>query len=104
MTAKNLFQAAHGTFLDPLTCGSSIRYSVETTDYVDSKTGKIHRSSMDATISLSDCNRVITWSGCGHDGGETMIDKIDVAIIELRAAKIAIRKALQVLKDDPTDE
>lgn len=102
MAAKNLFSEAHGVFLDPLSCGSSVRYSVETVDYVD-KSGDINRSTFDAGVSLSDCSRVITWSGHGKEGGEIMLRKLQSAIAELYAAKRAIRAGMKLLKVD-TDE
>jgi hypothetical protein len=81
---KTLFERSGGIFLDLMSCGSSIRWGVSVargrrrgvkkTD----KNRYWHR--IEATVSLTDCNRTITWSG----SPATMRKKLNRAIAALK--------------------
>lgn len=92
---KTVYESAHGVFLDAGSCGSTVRYAVDVTANV--KDGSTH---MNMDVSLSDCTRVISWSGYGREGAKTMIKKLDAAIKELRAARTSLKFAITKLKDD----
>ena len=74
-------------FLDPEDVGSAIQYRINVQETVyDDKEHKPYVS-LNASISLSDCNRWITWDL----ETDTSEEKLDNAIRILTAAKTALR-------------
>lgn len=81
-------------YLDPSECGSEVGYYITTSDYTDKKTGKTEYS-INATVSLADCNRKIDWSFHSE-----AVDKIDEAIAmlqEFRKKYLTAKKAIDNL-------
>lgn len=89
-TKEVLLSRTGQDFLDPDEVGSAIQYRMSVEERInDNGTGW---SSFNATISLSDCSRWITWDLEG-DNAEA---KLDRAIRLLTAAKIDLRRANKV--------
>jgi hypothetical protein len=98
--------------LHPESCGSSIRWAVHAkrtrSRWKDKGVQKEkYGRDFEANVYLTDCGRQIGWSSASyHNGARVMIEKLDVAIAELRAAKAAVRVVsnfydhLDVTKDD----
>jgi hypothetical protein len=98
--------------LHPESCASSIRWSVRATRThsryeIKGVRKETYGRDFEANVYLTDCSRQIGWSSASYDNGASvMIEKLDVAIAELRAAKAAVRAVanfydhLQVTKDD----
>ena len=75
---KNLLHF-NGVFIDPENVGSSIRYSMET------KFNKKGKSHFECEVAISDCDRIIKWSGNDWNGGVTrFLRKIDKAVKTLQ--------------------
>jgi hypothetical protein len=53
------------------------------------------RRAADAQVSLTDCNRVITWGGYGEEGLEQMLRKLGVAVKMLLKARAAVQENLE---------
>lgn len=77
-------------FLDPIDCGSTIRWKI-----VDG--GWSEQPTPDCEISLTDCNRTITWN---QDCTEEGIAKIDKAIKILTECRSIMKKNKFIKKDD----
>lgn len=81
---KVLFDYTDAQYLDPSSCGSSIRCSMN----VSKKNGKMYA---DAFAELKDCTRTIEWSGYGADGLLKMEKKLTLAIRMLEKLRGAVR-------------
>lgn len=88
-----LFTRSGQAFLDPEEVGSAIQYriNVKETNYVSGSLFA-HRN---ASISLSDCSRWITWDL----ESDTAQAKLDQAIAILKQAKIDLRRADAIFAD-----
>ncbi len=91
--SKRRPKKCHGqgaVFIDPVDCGSSIRWKV-----VDDGYGKQPRPTCE--IALTDCNRSISWyQDCDEDG----IAKINKAIKVLLTARAMMKKHKYVKIED----
>lgn len=83
---KTLFDHTEAVFLDPQSCGSSMRCS----SHVYIKNGKLNINSF---VELKDCTRSIEWSGYGAKGTLEMEKKLTVAIKALTNLRGAVRDA-----------
>lgn len=84
-------QGAH--FIDPVECGSSIRWKITDSGY--SKSPEPY-----CEIALTDCNRAIFWSQeCTAEG----IAKLNRAIEELMACRAAMKKLEYTPKEENAD-
>lgn len=88
MKPKDKFLSTDAVFLEPATCGSSVRYITR----VSKKT----RRQFEIDVVLTDCTRSITWSGWGEDGAALMAVKIDRAIDLLTLARNSLKEASRV--------
>ncbi len=89
---KTLMEEFSATFLDPASCGSSVRWSVSLTEdslYGENK-GKIPTASFGIEVGITDCNKSINWSAHDYDLADK---KLYRAIAELRKARVAIATA-----------
>ena len=79
-------------FLDPQNVGSSIRFAGEVSqdEYVRSDGDRNVSRNVDMELSITDCNRTVTWSGYGDDAFKDMRRKITHAIKVLKRANAAI--------------
>ena len=82
--SKTLFDRSGGIFLDLQSCGSSVRWGVSVTRGRRRGVKKTDKNRywyrIEATVSLTDCNRAISWSG----SPATMRRKLSRAIAALR--------------------
>lgn len=86
---KTLYDHTEGVFLDPQSCGSSVRCSA----HVYVKRGQLNINSF---VELKDCTRVIEWSGYGSKGTLEIEKKLTVAIKALTNLRGAVRDAGRV--------
>lgn len=83
---KTVYDYTGAQFLDPQSCGSSVRCSA----HVWIENGKLYISSF---AELKDCSHLVEWSGRGAKGTLDMEKKLTVAIRELTALRGAVRDA-----------
>jgi hypothetical protein len=96
----DLIRVTGGDFIDPLDTGSFIRYKAHV--YV-SKADSPDKDyiNVDFTMSLGDCNRVITWDFEEYDSDSEMkLEKIDKAIEIMLQAKAKILEMEKVVKKE----
>lgn len=79
---KSLYDHTTSDYLDPQTCGSSIRCSANVYR-------KNSRLCVDVFAELKDCTRTIEWTGYGADGLLAMEKKLTVAITHLTKLRAA---------------
>lgn len=85
--------------LDPETCGSSIRWFVQSKATVWKDRSHVHKGrQFSANVHLTDCSRQITWSadhGDRENVSVVILQKLDRAIKELSAMRDAVLIATQ---------
>lgn len=92
---KDLYDYTAADYLDPKSCGSSLRCSMN----VYKQSGKVYA---EAFAELKDCTRVIEWSGRGSGGLLAIEKKLTVAIRMLTEMRRAVRDGGRVyLKNKP---
>jgi hypothetical protein len=85
--------------LDPDDCGSVIHGYVRFPELVQRNYGKkVWETEHQASVSLSDCNRVIQWSLTDDGDGNFNIDKLDIAIAALTDMRKFMAEANAELK------
>lgn len=98
MSRKKLFDDvwSDGRFLDTNNVGSSVRWKVTANvTLVTPKEGAPYTDpDVNAELAMSDCTRIITWSGYDHTQA-SMLSKVRGAIQELQACERALVRAVK---------
>lgn len=74
-------------YIDPTDCGSMVGFRIVDEDY--------DTPSIQATITLTECSRMVSWGISCDDAG---LKKISAAIDVLQAAFVAVCEASEILK------